>query len=233
MKFGGPLYEGRLLQRYKRFLADVELDDGRVVTAHCPNPGSMLSCVEPDLRVWLSERAQGSRRLKWTWEVADFGTRRVFVNPTAANDVAHEALQLGKFPDLVGYDTVKREVTARPGSRLDFRLSSNEANSCWIEVKNVTLGLGSGRSAFPDSVSLRATRHLEELMWLKSRGDRAVLLFCVGRSDAKSVEPAEQIDPTYADTLRRAARAGVEVLAFKCVVRKSGVSAGRALPVLL
>jgi sugar fermentation stimulation protein A len=230
VKFPSELIEGRLLRRYKRFLSDVELADGAVVTAHCANPGSMKTCMVEGERVWLSESKDPKRRLRYTWELAEVAGARIFVNPLAANKVVFEGLERGVLAELDQYDNVQKEVRFGK-SRIDFMLSRGK-DQCFVEVKNVTLTLGSGRAAFPDSVTERGTKHLKELIQIKRSGHRAVLLFCVSRSDARSAEAAADIDPTYADWLARAQAEGVEVLAYKCKITKRGVALHRPLPVL-
>jgi sugar fermentation stimulation protein A len=231
MRFPGPLWPGRLLKRYKRFFADVKLADGRVVTAHCANPGSMKTCLQVGGKVWLSESHNPSRRLAFTWEIAETGGARIYVNPVAANRVVREALENGVVSELRGFDQLKTEVRYGSKSRVDFVLQRGES-LCYVEVKNVTLTLGRGQAAFPDSVTARGARHLEELIRVRRQGARAVLLFCVSRSDARSVQAAREIDPTYAAGLERAARQGVEVLAYKCSVTQRGVWMKRRLEVV-
>ena len=224
--------EGRLERRYKRFFADVRLADGSQVTAHCANPGSMKSCLIDQGRVWLSDSQDPKRKLRLTWELAEASGARIFVNPLAANRVVGEALARGSVPELGGYTDVRREVRFGARTRFDFVLERASAR-CFVEVKNVTLGLGNGRAAFPDSVTERGARHLEELIRVVESGQRAVLLFCVSRSDARSAEPARDIDPNYARWLTRAHAAGVEVLAYKCRITQRGVWLDRPLPVHL
>ena len=230
MKFPSPLVEGRLERRYKRFFADVRLSDGSLVTAHCANPGSMKSCLVEQGRVWLSDSNDPRRKLRLTWELAEASGARVFVNPLSANRVVHEALARGRVAELSGYTNLRREVRFGAHTRFDFLLEQGDSR-CFVEVKNVTLGLGNGRAAFPDSVTERGTRHLSELINAVASGHRAVLLFCVSRSDARSAEPATDIDPTYARWLTRARAAGVEVLAYKCRINQRGVWLDRSLPV--
>jgi sugar fermentation stimulation protein A len=232
MRFTPALIPGVLVSRYKRFLADVRLDSGELVTAHCANPGSMRTCLEVGGRVWLSRSANPRRRLPFTWEIAELGAVRVFVNPLCANRVVEEGLQSGVVEELRGFSNLTREVRTGGKNRIDFALDTQRGR-CFVEVKNVTLTLGGGRAAFPDSVTERGARHLDELMRLHRQGHRAVLLFCVSRSDATSAEAATAIDPNYARALHRAARQGVEILAYKCSVTRQGVSLARRLPVLL
>jgi sugar fermentation stimulation protein A len=232
VKLESVLVEGRLVRRYKRFLADVELGDGTLVTAHCPNPGSMESCMQSGGRVWLSLSGKRSRKLAYTWELSQVGRARIFVNPLVSNAVVAEAIARGRVPELSGYASITREVRVGTRSRIDLLLEAS-GQRCYVEIKSATLGLGTGRAAFPDAVTARGTRHLEELMRLGRRGDRAVLFFCVNRSDARSVEPAEHIDPLYARTLRRAAVSGVELYAYRTRVVVNRVTLGARIPVLL
>ncbi len=231
MQFSSTLQRGRLIERYKRFLADVRLDDGRVVTAHCANPGSMRTCLSPDGRVWLSHHASPKRKLPWTWEIAEVEGTLVYVNPARANDLSVEAIKSGVVDELRGYDILRREVRLGQ-SRIDIALQG-ASGRCYIEVKCATMTLGGGRAAFPDAVTARGRRHLEELAQARQHGARAVLLFCVVRNDARSVEPAELIDPDYARTLRQVQAHGVEVLAYGCRVSPAEVRVDRAMPVLL
>ncbi len=232
VRFSSRLLEGRLLRRYKRFFADVELQGGERVTAHCANPGSMRTCLEIGGQVWLSESTNPKRKLRLTWEIARVGGTNVFVNPLAANRLVAEAIRNRTLRELAHYPTLAREVRSNLHSRLDFLLSGPRER-CYVEVKNVTLTLGAGRAAFPDSVTERGTRHLKELIRLTRAGHRTVLLFCVSRSDARSVEPAVDIDPTYAHWLGRAADSGVELLAYKCAITQRGIWLSRRLPVIL
>ncbi len=220
---------GRLVKRYKRFFADVELDSGELVTAHCANPGSMKSILEPTPRCWLS-RAKPGRKLAYTWEVAEQGDTRIYVNPVGANRVVADALEGGVIEELLGYDIIQPEVPYGTGSRIDFLLTGSPGKA-YVEVKNVTLGYGDGTVAFPDSVTERGTKHLLELAEVAREGHRAVLLFCVSRTDAKSVRAASEIDPTYAETLSRVAKEGVEVLAYNGPIAKTGFSLSSRVPV--
>src|SRR6187402_1477319 len=230
-----PLLEGRLLRRYQRFFADFQLDDGQVVTAHCANPGSMKSIVEHSPRGLLS-RARPGRKLAFTWELAvleDAGQKaHVYVNPAGANALVAEALEHRALPELKGYDHIRREVKISEHSRIDFMLEGTTGRT-YVEVKNVTLGLGHGRAAFPDAVTARGTKHLRELMALAQAGHQAVLLFCVARSDAQSVEAASHIDPLYARTLHQASEQGVLVLAYGGPIDASGFHLSQRLPVLV
>lgn len=232
MKFPSPLHAGTFLRRYKRFFADVELDTGEHVTAHCPNPGSMKSCLKEGAPVWLSYTDNPKRKLAYTWELARIGKAMVFVNPVRANDVVAHALTQGAVSELAGYSQLQREVRYGDHSRVDFVLTEPERPACFVEVKNVTLSLGGGRAAFPDSVTERGARHLGELAKIAQAGKRAVLLFCVSRTDAKTVEPAEDIDPNYAHALRAAAAQGVEILAYRASISAERVALRTPIPVI-
>jgi sugar fermentation stimulation protein A len=225
------LVRGRFLARRQRFFVDVELEDGSRVTAHCANTGTLRSVLEPAPEVWLS-RAREGRLLPFTWEVAVLadGTR-VYVNPAGANGLVVEALERGAIAELRGYDVLRTEVPYGEASRIDILLSG-APREAYVEVKNVTLGLGEGRAAFPDAVTTRGARHLEELSRVVAAGARGVLLFCVARSDARSVEAAEHIDAAYAAALRRAAAAGVEVLAYGGELDSRGFWLTRPVPVV-
>ncbi len=218
MKFPEPLSAGRLRRRYKRFLADVVLDDGREVTAHCPNTGAMLGCDTPGARVWLSFTDRPGRKYPWTWELVEAeGGVTVGIHTGRTNALVAEALAAGAIPSLAGYSVIRREVAAG-ATRVDFVLEAPRRRDCVLEVKNVTAGVGRGVALFPDAVSERATRHVEFLTEQASLGRRAVLLFCVQREDVREVRPADEIDPVYGRALRAARAAGVEVRAWGCRV---------------
>lgn len=220
------------MRRYKRFLADIELDSGPVVVAHCPNPGSMLTCAPQGARVWLDEHASTTRKLAYTWELVEAEGAMVCVNTARANSVVAEALQAGTIAELCDYEDVVREVRYGEKSRIDFLLRQSE-RTCYLEVKSVTLRGGPDMVAFPDSVTARGTRHLHELMAMVGQGHRAVLLFCCNRSDARAVRPADEIDPRYGHALRQAIQAGVEVLAYRCDVSPGGIWVRERIPVVV
>jgi len=236
VQFEEPLVAGRLVRRYQRFFAEAELDDGRLVVAHCPNPGSMKGCTETGARVWLRPCGGAGRRLSWSWELAQVEGGFVVVNTQRANRVVAEALAAGAIPELVGYDRVTAEATACEGTRFDFLLERTGPDAitpkrCWLEVKSATMDTGGGVTAFPDSVTMRGTRHLDELAARARRGCRAALLFCASRSDTQVVRPADEIDEIYGDALRRAVRAGVEVLAYRCDISVEGITLGSRVSV--
>ncbi|MDQ7729166.1 DNA/RNA nuclease SfsA [Halomonas sp. SpR8] len=212
------LVPGTLLKRYKRFLADVRLDDGREVVAHCPNTGSMKAVNVPGCRVWLSPSDNPKRKLAWTWEFielpqADGQVALASVHTGRANRMVEAALEAGSLATLVGYATLRREVKVAD-ARLDFRLDDPERGRAYIEVKQVTLKEQDGHGYFPDSVSVRGTKHLHSLRVLAEQGERAVLLFCVAHEGIADVAAAAHIDATYAAALAEASASGVEVLAY-------------------
>jgi sugar fermentation stimulation protein A len=216
--------KGVLIRRYKRFMADVRLSDGAIVTAHCANPGSMLGLNRPGSAVLLSRSANPARKLPFTWELVRRGRTWVCVNTQVANRVVAHWIEMRRIDGLVG--EVRREVSVA-GSRFDFRVGDD----CLVEVKTVTLRLGE-EGAFPDSVTERGRRHLETLARLE--GYRRILLYFVARSDVAAVRPAREIDPAYADALRHAVDRGVEVIAIRAGFGpKGGVRRGPRLDVIL
>lgn len=226
-----PLTEGVLLRRYKRFLADIRLPDGREVVAHCPNPGRMTSCAEPGWRVLLSHHDNPKRKLKWSWELVDTGRTLVLVNTNRPNGLVREGLEAGRVEALAGYPELRAEVRTGQGSRVDLWLGGGGRPPCWVEVKSVTLWTGEGSGAFPDAVSARATKHVGELAERVAAGERAVLFFLVPRGDIDVVRPADDIDPKYGRALREAAAAGVEVMAHRGVVSETEITLGDAIRV--
>ncbi len=231
MRFETPLVTGTLVRRYKRFLADVTLRDGRTVTAHVPNTGSMLATAIEGGRVALSRQRGRGRRLAWTWELARIGRTWVGVNTWRPNHIVAEAIASGRIGPLRGRARLRREAPAGASSRIDILLE-REAGRTWVEVKNVTLARG--RTAlFPDAVTERGARHLHELMRLARRGDRAVMLFLVNRADCTSMSPAGEIDPRYARLLESAAGRGVELLAYRARASLREIVIDRKIPVRL
>lgn len=216
MRFPSRLIRGILIQRYKRFLADIRIDSGDIVTAHCTNTGSMMGCKAPGSVVYISRSNGAHRRLQYTWEMIRVGRTWVGVNTLRPNQLVAEAVQDGILRELKGYETVRREVITRQGTRLDMRLDKG-ADSCFVEVKNVTAAIGMA-AAFPDAVSLRGTKHLKELMRLRRKGYRAAVVFVVQRSDCTCFRPADEIDVEYGRCLRRAVKAGVEIFPYRARV---------------
>ena len=206
MQFAKPLVQGRLVQRYKRFLADIQLEDGSVITAHCPNPGAMIGLNMPGLTCWLSYDPSPKRKLPNTWELvvvpSENGTLVIVgLNTLLPNRLVAEALEAGTIPDLAGYASVRREVKYGKASRVDFLLEDPVRGRCWLEVKNVHLMRTPGLAEFPDCVAARSTRHLEELAAQVAAGDRAVALFVVQRKDCEAISACRDLDPAFARSI--------------------------------
>ncbi len=235
MRFDPPLIPARLIRRYKRFLADVELPDGQRTTVHCPNTGGMLGCAEPGMRIRLSRAANLERKYPLTWELVEALPRVwVGIHTGRTNGLVREAIETGVIQELQGYAALKGEVNLGEGFRVDFMLSGRPGKpECCLEVKNVTAAVQDGVALFPDAVSERASRHLRELMAQVAAGSRAMLCFCVQRDDVTEVRPADTIDPVYGETLRRALASGVEVAAYAARVSPEEVCLYRRVPVVL
>jgi sugar fermentation stimulation protein A len=223
----------RLVRRYKRFLADVELPEGGIRTLHCPNTGAMSGCSDPGLEVWYSTSNNAARKYPHTLEVVCTERGRVGVNTARANALVAEALQHGRVVELEGYQRRTAEAVI-PGSRsrFDFLLESS-AGRCWVEVKSLTLCGPSGRGSFPDAVSERAARHVQALEDRVRAGDRAVLLFCVQHTGVRFAATADEIDPVYGAAVRSAMRSGVEVIAYGCVIERDRIELADRVPVVL
>jgi len=238
MKFKKQLIHGRLVKRYKRFLADVILDDGSLVMAHCTNSGSMLSCLEENAEVWLSPADDPKRKTRFTWEMIRIDGDWVGINTSNPNALAMEWVGSGLIPGLEGLTGLRREVKWED-SRFDLYGEYAESNSgakseraCFIEVKNVTLKDGD-RALFPDAVTERGRKHLNTLIRVKKAGMRAVMLYVVQRMDVRIFSPARTIDPTYGKALDEAVRNGVEVIVVQARITPQSIEYHRALPVEL
>ncbi len=238
MIFDPPLQQARLIKRYKRFLADVVLADGSEATLHCPNTGSMTRCQGADWRVWYSDSGNPKRKYPCTWQIVenDAGDY-IGINSAFANTLVREALESGSVAELEGFSTLRSEVAyGEQKSRIDFLLSFARAGAteqdCYVEVKSLTLGLPEGLGVFPDAVTTRGQKHLEELIAMRAQGARAVLFFCVQHTGVRRVSVARDIDPHYAQLLEEASAAGVEVLAYgvDIVPAEQRMALGRRLP---
>ena len=226
-----PLVEGRLVRRYKRFLADVELGDGVVVTAHCPNSGSMKGCATPGSRVYLSRSGNKGRKLAFTWELVEADGYWAGINTALPNRLTQEAIENGTAAELQGYGSIRREVPYGEHSRIDLLLEGGQGR-CFVEVKNVTL-VEQGQALFPDAVTTRGQKHLRELMRVVREGDRGVIFFTVQRGDGAGVSPADAIDPEYGRLLRLALDNGVEALAYRALVTHREIRLTERLPVIV
>jgi sugar fermentation stimulation protein A len=225
------LVSGRLLRRYKRFLADVELPDGTEVTVHCPNSGSMRGCADPGSPVVLSRSSNISRKYPHTWELVHAAGCWVGINTALPNHLVREGIELGIVTELQGYGRIRQEVNyGSERSRIDLLLE--EPGLCYVEVKNVTL-VEDGMARFPDAPTIRGQKHLRELMAMVADGARAVNFFVVQHANATAVAPADTIDPAYGKMLRQAAMAGVELLAYQATVTPTEIVLCRPLPIVL
>ncbi len=228
MQFDG-LLEGRLLRRYKRFLADVEMPGGKVVTVHCPNTGAMTGCAEPGSRVWLSTSAVKTRKYPHTWELVDTAGGLACIHSARANQVVREAFAAGLIPGFRDYPEISAEVKYGQGSRADLVLHGAPGR-VFVEVKSVTLCRQGGQGAFPDAVSERGRKHLRELQSVLAADTRALLFFCVFHAGVNKVSAAGDIDPGYREALAQALGAGVEVLAWRTSISTAGLALERELP---
>jgi sugar fermentation stimulation protein A len=226
-----PLFHGTLIRRYQRFLADVELDDGSLVTAHTPNTGSMMGCAVPGNRVVLSKSCNPGRKYPHSWELVHADGFWVGINTLLPNHLVREGIVNGTVAELSGYTGIRSEVRYGDGSRIDLLLSG-PSGLCYVEVKNVTL-VQEGSALFPDAVSARGQKHLRELMEVVRQGHRAVNFYVVQRGDGERVSPAYAIDPGYGKLMKEAAQAGVELLAYRATVTDTQISLTDRLPVLL
>ncbi len=207
------LIPGRLIKRYKRFLADVELDTGDVVTAHCPNTGTMKACSEPGRKVYLSVHDNPKRKYKYTWEIIEMPTSLVGVNTLTPNKLVYHSIKAGRLETFAEYNEVRSEVKVGEKHRLDLMLSKNGPDPCYIEIKNCSL-VEDGTACFPDAVTVRGRNHLIELQRLTVSGFRTVMFFLINRMDAKIFKPADHIDPAYGKELRKAYQNGIEIIVY-------------------
>ncbi len=220
MKFSGPLTKGRLIKRYKRFLADVQLEDGSIVVAHCANSGSMLGCADAGSTVYLSPNQNPKAKLDWRWEMIDIKGSLVGINTSRPNRLVEAAIEDGTIVELQGYAAMRREVKYGQNSRIDILLV--DPGLCYVEIKSVTLKIGD-EAQFPDSVTTRGAKHLRELTQMVADGHRSVMVYLVQRDDCSHFRPASDIDPTYASELKAAQKAGVEVLCYQCSLTPSAI----------
>ncbi len=235
MKFQPSLTPAILLRRYKRFLADVELLSGEVITVHTPNTGAMTGCAEPGSRVFLRKVENPKRKYPLSWEMTEnLAGVMVGVHTGITNALVSEGIVSGIISELQGYATIRQEVKyGEEKSRIDLLLQGHaDGRDCYVEIKNVTTCDDDGYGYFPDAVSARASKHLRELMTVVAQGGRAVIFFCVQRGDVQRVRPADEIDPLYGKTLREALAAGVEALAYRARVTPEEIVLATPLPVI-
>lgn len=233
MQFDPPFQSGVLIQRYKRFMADVRLDDGTELTLHCPNTGSMKNCAEPGSRVWFSDSGNDKRKYRHTWELVAVQHGAIAgINTGRANKLVQEAIEQEQIPALAGYASVRSEVKyGSENSRIDLLLEGGHHDrACFVEIKSVTLGEDS-TGYFPDAVTERGRKHLRELMAMVAQGQRAVLFFCVQHTGVNIIKPADHIDPAYGKQLREAAESGVEIMAWSWQLSAQAAQLDCELPV--
>jgi len=231
MRFQTPLVPASLVRRYKRFLADMELSDGKIVTAHCPNPGSMMGLMDPGMRCWLEPNSHPSRKLKFGWRLVQHENGHFTgIDTLVPNRLLRGALYSRQMRELGEYTRIRPEMLYGESSRADFLLSGDGLPDCYLEVKSVTLSREDGLAEFPDSVTARGTKHLRELSAMTALGHRAVTLYLIQRTDARAVKIASDIDPAYADGVSKALAAGVEVMALGTRISPEGVKIGQPLP---
>ncbi len=236
MRFRAPLIPATLIRRYKRFLADVTLGSGEEITAHVANPGAMTGLAAPGARVWLSKSDNAKRKLAYSWELveADFGAgaELVGVNTGHPNLLVAEALAAQTIPDLAGYDSVRREVKYGTNSRVDFLLESAGRPPCYVEVKNVHLMRAAGLAEFPDSVTARGAKHLDELTTMAAGGARALMLFVIQIGSTQRFSLARDVDPAYGKAFDRARDMGVAAIAWKCAIGREGIEIAEQVPIV-
>ncbi len=235
MKFPSPLIRGRLIKRYKRFLADVSLDTGELVTATCPNTGSMMGLAIPGTVVWLSISASPTRKYPYTWEMVEAdlgqGPELVGINTNHPNRLVSDAIAAGQIPELAGYASLRREVKYGLSSRIDILLEDPAKGLAYVEIKNVHLSRKAGLAEFPDSVTERGAKHLAELSAMVAAGHRAVMLYLIQRADGREFTLAPDIDPRYAEAFASARAAGVEAIAYACRLSPVEIAVAGAVPI--
>ena len=232
MRFPTPLVPARLIRRYKRFLADCRLEDGREVTAHCANPGSMMGLAEPGTRIWLEPNDDPKKKLKFGWRLVDHENGHFTgVDTSIPNRALRTTLTAGKIEPLSAYDQVRAEVKYGQNSRIDFLLSADGLPDAYVEVKSVTLSRQSGLAEFPDSVTARGAKHLAELAAMAQAGHRAILFYLVQRTDCRQVSVARDIDATYAQAFDTACAAGLDVIAYDTLITPDDINIGKRLEI--
>ncbi|QYX55905.1 DNA/RNA nuclease SfsA [Roseovarius sp. SCSIO 43702] len=233
MRFQTDLVPATLLRRYKRFLADIRLEDGREVTAHCANPGSMMGLAEPGTRIWVEPNDDPRKKLRFGWRLVDHGNGHFTgVDTGLPNRALRAALVAGEVPEFRAYDTIRPEQRYGEKSRIDFLLGGPGLPDAYVEVKSVTLSRSAGLAEFPDSVTARGAKHLAELARVAGAGQRAVMFYLVQRTDCTRMTLAADLDPAYAAACAAARASGVEVIAYDCAITPEGISLRDRLPVV-
>ncbi|MCW8824914.1 MAG: DNA/RNA nuclease SfsA [Gammaproteobacteria bacterium] len=232
MRYTAPLIPATLVRRYKRFLADVILSSGEEITVHTPNTGSMMGCSDPGSRIWLRDSNNPKRKYRYSWVMTQNSDGVLIgVDTALPNRLVAEAIENGTVEELQDYDEIRHEVPyGKESSRIDLLLKGSDKSDCYIEIKNVTASTEAGIAKFPDAVTKRGTKHLRELMEMVRQGDRAVIFYCVQRTDAQKFRPADEVDFEYGETLREALASGVEALAYRAEISEEGVSLMHAIP---
>ncbi len=225
MKFSPPLIETRLVKRYKRFLADVKMPSGEIITVHCANPGSMLGLTKENNKAWISDSQNPKRKLRYSLEIIEVNGVMVGINTSHPNKLAKEAIEAGRIPALSGYETLKTEVKYGENSRIDILLQSESKPDTYVEVKNVHFVRTPWLHEFPDSVTARGAKHLDEMAREVEKGNRAVMLYVVQRGDGDKFQFAHDLDPNYFDSYVRAIAKGVEAICIRCKVSTEGIDA--------
>ena len=234
MRFQAPLIPGRLIRRYKRFLADIMLDDGREITAHCANPGAMLGLKDPGIKVWVEPNDDPKKKLKFAWRLAELAPGVMAgIDTSAPNKIVKEALLAQAIPELAGYDSIKPEQKYSTNSRIDFLLSHPRRRDTYVEVKNVHLHRQGDWAEFPDCVTERGTKHLHDLSEMARMGHRAVMLYVVQHTACQRFKLADDLDPTYAAAFQTARTAGVETLCYTTQISPTEITLGHAIPVVV
>lgn len=236
MRFSTPLIRGRLIRRYKRFLADVLLDGGQTITATCPNTGAMLGLTGPGSVVWLSKSDSTTRKYAYTWELIEtdlgLGPSLVGINTGHPNRLVSEAIEGRRIRALDGYASLRREVKYGEASRIDILLEDAKKGRCYVEIKNVHLMRKGGLAEFPDCVTARGVKHLRELAQMVAEGHRAVMLYLIQRTDAKRFRLADDLDPAYAAAFQVASAAGVEAMAYACTMSSQEIAVAKAVKIV-
>lgn len=232
MIFASPLVTGTLVQRYKRFLADIVLDDGKAITSSVPNTGSMLGLTDPGIKVWLSRSDDLKRKYPHTLQMVEVSGHIVGINTGLPNRIAEEAIIAGLIPSLAGYAALKREQRYGANSRIDILLTDPNRPTAYVEVKNVHFSRTPGLAEFPDSPTARGAKHLDELGNMVETGHRGVMLYVIQRGDCDQLRICGDLDPVYAAAFERAMRRGVEAYAVKCHITPAGIAAVSTMPII-